>query len=79
MTDEQAEELRGRTQRAEKALTIVLTALLRIFKDIRVEMERGYVLTYEPNAAAAWRARWNAMLSDVEELLKLAEKGLDHE
>lgn len=47
-----------------------LTATLREVADgIRGELERGYVLTYEPNAGLEWRRRWNGLLGKVESVL----------
>lgn len=33
---------------------------------IEYELDRGYVLTAEPGAGGAWRARWNKLLAETE-------------
>jgi len=53
-------------ERVERLTTRVL---LKLEAAIKEELDRGYVLTHEPGAGELWRARWNSMLQQIEEVL----------
>jgi len=56
--------------RPEIAAIFHLRKTLELCKtQIQAELDRGYVLTHEPRAGEAWRARWNEVLGRVEEAL----------
>ncbi len=43
--------------------------LKKVKKHLEGELERGYVLTYEPLAGTLWRSRHNELLGEVERAL----------
>lgn len=43
--------------------------LKKVATHLQGELDRGYVLTYEPLAGALWRKRYNDLLGEVEQAL----------
>lgn len=41
---------------------------------VQLELDRGYVLTHEPNAGELWRKRWNELLGELEDALAREDK-----
>lgn len=53
---------------AEESLRM-RAVLKKVEKHLHEELERGYVLTYEPLAGNLWRKRHNDLLGEVEQAL----------
>lgn len=58
-----------RATQAEGQRDRLKVILRRVETAVKGELERGYVLTYEPLAGTAWRRRWNDLLAEVEKAL----------
>lgn len=48
-------------------------ALKHALKHMLDELDRGYVLTYEPGAGEAWRKRYNHVISEIENAIMSEE------
>lgn len=57
------------TEEMETKLRRMEHVLKKVAKHLQGELDRGYVLTYEPLAGTLWRRRHNDLLGEVERAL----------